>query len=226
MVTTDININEEYSYEPSNRRNSAITTAIIMLLLLLIVALASFMAYRGMSGRSRFKKIAEYDQLTGISNRYHFNNQAKVALDYCELDAKPAALILFDLDHFKNINDQCGHATGDWALQQVVKTCRNFMRNNDIFGRIGGEEFAVVLPGCQLDKAVLLAEICRDAIAAIDTSDIGIKFPLSASFGVSGSDTSGYQLKQLLADADHAMYRAKEAGRDQVAQYRPASPAV
>ena len=100
------------------------------------------------------------------------------------------------------------------------------MRNNDVFGRIGGEEFAVVLPGCQLDKAVLLAEICRDAISAIDSSDSGVKFPLSASFGVSGSDTSGYLLKQLLADADHAMYRAKEAGRDQVAQYRPASSAV
>ncbi len=192
---------------------------LIMLLLLLIVALASFMAYRGMSGRSRFKKIAEYDQLTGISNRYHFNNQARVALDYCELDAKPAALILFDLDHFKNINDRCGHATGDWALQQVVKTCRNFMRNNDVFGRIGGEEFAVVLPGCHADKAALMAEICRDAIATIDTKASGCTFPLSASFGVSSSDTSGYQLKQLLADADLAMYKAKQSGRDQVSMY-------
>lgn len=192
---------------------------LIMLLLLVIVALASFMAYRGMSGRKRFKKIAEYDQLTGISNRYHFNNQAKVALDYCELDAKPAALILFDLDYFKNINDQYGHAAGDWALQQVVKTCRNFMRNNDVFGRIGGEEFAVVLPGCHADKAALMAEICRDAIATIDTKDSGYAFPLSASFGVSSSDTSGYQLKQLLADADLAMYKAKQSGRDQVSMY-------
>lgn len=192
---------------------------LIMLLLLLIVALVSFMAYRGMSGRSRFKKMAEYDQLTGISNRYHFNNQARVALDYCELDAKPAALILFDLDYFKNINDQYGHAAGDWALQQVVKTCRNFMRNNDVFGRIGGEEFAVVLPGCHADKAALMAEICRDAIATIDTKGSGYTFPLRASFGVSSSDTSGYQLKQLLADADLAMYKAKQSGRDQVSMY-------
>lgn len=192
---------------------------LVMLLLFSILLIASFMAYRGMSGRKRFKKIAEYDQLTGISNRYHFNNQAKVALDYCELDAKPAALILFDLDYFKNINDQYGHAAGDWALQQVVKTCRNFMRNNDVFGRIGGEEFAVVLPGCHADKAALMAEICRDAIATIDTKDSGYTFPLSASFGVSSSDTSGYQLKQLLADADLAMYKAKQSGRDQVSMY-------
>ncbi|MDR6982781.1 diguanylate cyclase (GGDEF)-like protein [Rheinheimera pacifica] len=192
---------------------------LIMLLLFSVLVIASFTAYRGMSGRKRFKKIAEYDQLTGISNRYHFNNLAKVALDYCELNAKPAALILFDLDYFKTINDNYGHATGDWALQQVVKTCRNFMRNNDVFGRIGGEEFAVVLPGCYADKAALLAEICRDAIATIDTTESGYQFPLSASFGVSSSDISGYQLKQLLADADLAMYRAKQSGRDQIATY-------
>ncbi|NRQ43064.1 GGDEF domain-containing protein [Rheinheimera sp. YQF-2] len=194
---------------------------LIMMVLASVLVLASFLAYRGMSGRKRFKKIAEYDQLTGISNRYHFNNQAKVALEYCEKNAKPVAVILFDLDYFKNINDMHGHAAGDWALQVVVKTCRNFMRNNDVFGRIGGEEFAVVLPGCQTDKAVLLAEICRDAIAGIDSTDCGKQFPLSASFGVCGSDTSGYQLKQLLADADNAMYRAKEAGRDQVMAFAP-----
>lgn len=198
-------------YEQELKQNRLIT-----IVLLSVLVLASFLAYRGMSGRKRFKKIAEYDQLTGISNRYHFNNQAKVALEYCEKNAKPVAVILFDLDYFKNINDLHGHAAGDWALQQVVKTCRNFMRNNDVFGRIGGEEFAVVLPGCQTDKAVLLAEICRDAIAGIDSTDCGKQFPLSASFGVCGSDTSGYQLKQLLADADNAMYSAKEAGRDQV----------
>lgn len=192
---------------------------LIMLLLFFILIVASFIAYRGMSGRKRFKRIAEFDQLTGISNRYHFNNLAKVALDYCELNTKPAALILFDLDYFKTINDNYGHASGDWALQQVVKTCRNFMRNNDVFGRIGGEEFAVVLPGCHVDKAALLAEICRDAIATIDTTESGYTFPLSASFGVSSSDTSGYQLKQLLADADLAMYRAKQSGRDQIATY-------
>src|SRR5690606_6697615 len=184
-----------------------------------VLVLLSFLAYRGMSGRKRFKKIAEYDQLTGISNRYHFNNQAKVALEYCEKNAKPVAVILFDLDYFKNINDMHGHAAGDWALQQVVKTCRNFMRNNDVFGRIGGEEFAVVLPGCHADKAALLAEICRDAIATIDTTESGYTFPISASFGVSSSDISGYQLKQLLADADLAMYRAKQSGRDQIATY-------
>jgi diguanylate cyclase (GGDEF)-like protein len=211
--------NELLSLQKNIYEHEVKQNRLILLLLFSVLIIASFMAYRGMSGRKRFKKIAEFDQLTGISNRYHFNNLAKVALDYCELNTKPAALILFDLDYFKTINDNYGHACGDWALQQVVKTCRNFMRNNDVFGRIGGEEFAVVLPGCHVDKAALLAEICRDAIATIDTTESGYTFPLSASFGVSSSDTSGYQLKQLLADADLAMYRAKQSGRDQIATY-------
>ena len=196
-------------------KQTRVLTGILGLMLFVSIVLA----YKGISGRRRFKKIAEYDQLTGISNRYHFNNQAWVALNYCEKNNKPASVILFDLDYFKSINDMHGHSVGDWALQAVVKTCRNFMRNNDVFGRIGGEEFAVVLPGCQTDKAILLAEICRDAISAIDSSESGKKFPLSASFGVAGSDSSGYQLKQLLADADHAMYKAKAAGRDTVASF-------
>lgn len=211
--------NELLSLQKDLFEQEAKQNRLVVLILAFVLVIATTLAYRGMAGRKRFKKIAEYDQLTGISNRYHFNNQARIALDYCENNAKPAAVILFDLDYFKTINDTHGHASGDWALQQVVKTCRNFMRNNDVFGRIGGEEFAVVLPGCHADKAVMLAEICRDAIAAIDSSGSGKQFPLSASFGVSGSDTSGYQLKQLLADADHAMYQAKELGRDQVVAF-------
>nr|WP_306660282.1 GGDEF domain-containing protein [Rheinheimera maricola] len=210
----DLLLLQKNVYEQEVKQNR-----LAMMLLFSVLTIASFIAYRAVTGRRRFKKIAEYDQLTGISNRYHFNNQAKIALDYCESNAKPVALILFDLDFFKSINDTYGHAAGDWTLQAVVKTCRNFMRNNDVFGRIGGEEFAVVLPGCQVDKAVLLAEICRDAIATIDTSESGYIFPLSASFGVSSSDTSGYQLKQLLADADNAMYQSKQAGRDRVSEF-------
>ncbi|WP_213994914.1 GGDEF domain-containing protein [Arsukibacterium sp.] len=195
---------------------------------LILVALLGFitliLAYRGLTGRKRFKLMAEYDHLTGISNRYHFNNQAKQALKYCQAKRVPVALILFDLDHFKAINDQFGHATGDWALQQIVQACKQFMRSNDIFGRIGGEEFVIMMPGCELDKATLLAEICRDAIVSIESSSNEHQFSLSASFGVSGSELSGYDLKQLLADADKAMYQAKAKGRNLVVEYQQSEP--
>ncbi|WP_372626234.1 diguanylate cyclase domain-containing protein [Arsukibacterium sp.] len=193
-------------------------------LLLLLAALIGFialvLAYRGLTGRKRFKLMAEYDQLTGISNRYHFNNEAKQALKYCQAKHLPVAMILFDLDHFKTINDQFGHATGDWALQQIVRVCKQFMRSNDIFGRIGGEEFVIMMPGCELDKATLLAEICRDAIASIDCNTSEHQFSLSASFGVSGNVVSGYDIKLLLADADKAMYEAKNRGRNKVVEYQ------
>jgi diguanylate cyclase len=198
-----------YEQEVKNHR-------LVMVLLVIVLFIATLFGVRAIFGRKRFKLLAEFDHLTGICNRYHFNNQAKISLEYCESNNKPASLILFDLDFFKQINDQYGHAVGDWALSQVVKACRNFMRNNDVFGRIGGEEFAVLLPGCQPDKAMLLAEICREAIGSIDSTDSGHNFMLSASFGVSNSVSSGYQLKQLLADADHAMYQAKKSGKDRV----------
>lgn len=94
------------------------------------------------------------------------------------------------------------------------------MRSNDIFGRIGGEEFVIMMPGCGLVKATLLAEICRDAIVSIDCNSIEHQFRLSASFGGSGSANSGYDVKKLLANANNAMYQAKAKGRKQVVEYQ------
>ncbi|MDX1537929.1 GGDEF domain-containing protein [Arsukibacterium sp.] len=212
--------NELLFLQQSIYKEEAKNSRLMLILTTLTGFIALVLAYRGLTGRKRFKLMAEYDQLTGISNRYHFNNQAKQALKYCQAKQIPVAMILFDLDHFKTINDQFGHATGDWALQQIVQTCKQFMRSNDIFGRIGGEEFVIMMPGCELDKATLLAEICRDAIVSIDCSHNEHQFTLSASFGVSGSELSNYDLKQLLADADKAMYQAKAKGRNQVVEYQ------
>jgi diguanylate cyclase (GGDEF)-like protein len=105
-----------------------------------------------------------------------------------------------------------------------VLICKQFMRSNDIFGRIGGEEFVIMLPDCELDKASLLAEICRDAVVGIETTSIEYDFSLSASFGVSGSNISGYDIKQLLSDADKAMYQAKTNGRNQVVEFSKTVP--
>ena len=121
-----------------------------------------------------------------------------------------------DLDYFKQINDKYGHAAGDWALRRTVEVCRNFLRSDDVFGRIGGEEFAILLPNCQSDKAYLVADICRDAIYQIDTEASGYSFKLSASFGIASTQISGYHLTKLVEDADTAMYQAKQQGRNRV----------
>jgi diguanylate cyclase (GGDEF)-like protein len=208
--------NQLLQYEQTALKHQAAFNKLLIIALAILVLGLAFMAYRSFVARQRFKALAEYDDLTAISNRYHFSASAKGALALCEKGQLPAALIVFDLDHFKQINDQHGHAAGDWALRQTVDTCRNFMRNNDVFGRIGGEEFAILLPGCQSDKAHLLADICRDAINTIDTAASGYEFKLSASFGVTSAEISGYHLTKLIEDADTAMYQAKQQGRNKV----------
>lgn len=194
------------------------------LLLLLIGSLSlilGLLTYRGLTRSKRYRKMAEFDQLTGISNRYHFTEQAQREIAHCIRAQRPVALILFDLDHFKQINDRFGHAAGDWTLQQVVLSCRNFIRHSDIFGRIGGEEFVILLTDCTAEQAVMLADICRTALADIDTSGYQPKFKVTASFGISDSQQAGYDLSALLAAADAAMYQAKQQGRNQV--YCPAT---
>lgn len=194
------------------------------LMLLLIGSLSlilGLLTYRGLTRSKRYRKMAEYDQLTGISNRYHFTEQAQREIAHCQRAKRPVAAILFDLDHFKNINDQYGHAAGDWTLRQVVLSCRNFIRHSDIFGRTGGEEFVVLLTDCTAEQASMLAEICRTALADIDTSGYQQQFKVTASFGVADSNQAGYDLSALLAAADAAMYQAKQQGRNQV--YCPAT---
>jgi len=208
--------NQLLQYEQTALKHQATFNKLLIAALIVLVLGLTILAYRSYVARQRFKALAEYDDLTAISNRYHFSASAKGALALCEKGQLPAALIVFDLDHFKQINDQYGHAAGDWALRQTVDTCRNFMRNNDVFGRIGGEEFAILLPGCQSDKAHLLADICRDAINTIDTAASGYEFKLSASFGVTSAELSGYHLTKLIEDADTAMYQAKQLGRNKV----------
>ena len=193
-------------------------------MLLLIGSLSlilGLLTYRGLTRSKRYRKMAEFDQLTGISNRYHFTEQAQREIAHCIRAQRPVALILFDLDHFKQINDRFGHAAGDWTLQQVVLSCRNFIRHSDIFGRIGGEEFVILLTDCTAEQAVMLADICRTALADIDTSGYQPKFKVTASFGISDSEQAGYDLSALLAAADAAMYQAKQQGRNQV--YCPAT---
>ena len=208
--------NELLSLERNLYQQQAKNRNLMLYLLISLTLMLAVLAYRGIKGSRRFRRMAEYDQLTGISNRYHFNQQATLAISYCQKNQKPLAAILFDLDYFKSINDKFGHAAGDWALKQVVQTCRHFMRNSDIFGRIGGEEFAIVLPDCVLSKAEMLAEICREALETIDTGQYDHQITITASFGVSDVSQSGYNLTELLADADKALYQAKRNGRNQV----------
>lgn len=161
----------------------------------------------------QFMRMAQCDSLTGIYNRKHFMGEAEQALRYVQKSGRNACLVLIDLDHFKLTNDTYGHAMGDQVLRRAVMACQEHLRSTDVFGRLGGEEFGVLLPECSLDSGVERAEEIRRAIALLsDQEEPGI--PVSASFGLAFADESGYDLRQLLMDADSALYRAKRAGRN------------
>lgn len=200
---------------------AARNTQLALALLALLLGTLGFWAWRTRRSQQMFRRLAETDALTGISNRHHFSRRAEAALEYCERGGEPAALVMFDLDEFKAINDMHGHAMGDWVLQQVASVGAGTCRKNDLFGRLGGEEFAFLLIGADVAAGLHLARECRERISAIDTGSTGAKFRVTASFGVAASANVGYNFHALLARADEAMYRSKREGRDRISLHTP-----
>jgi diguanylate cyclase (GGDEF)-like protein len=130
-------------------------------------------------------------------------------------DGSSTALLMLDLDHFKSVNDKWGHPVGDRALSSVAKVMTEELRGGDVIGRLGGEEFAVLLAGNRTDEAAVLAERIRRAVASFPVRYGDILIDLTVSIGVAahrGTTT----LEKLMAQADAALYRAKAAGRNRV----------
>lgn len=198
---------------------AARNTQLLIVLLLVLLATIAYWGWRVTSRHQSLRLLAEMDSLTGVCNRRHFLLQAEQCLELSARAGDPVALVMFDLDHFKQVNDTYGHVSGDWVLERVATECRALCRRVDLFGRLGGEEFAILLPGCDMDAAARVAEQCRARIAAVDTTPAGHVFPIAASFGVSGSALSGYVMSRLLSHADQALYRAKRGGRNRVCAY-------
>ncbi|WP_192022240.1 GGDEF domain-containing protein [Shewanella sp. WPAGA9] len=192
---------------------------LFMALLIMVISLLSLASIRAKQTQKRLKRLAQYDSLTQIFNRGHFTSAAQEAITACQKNQDTISCILFDLDNFKGINDKHGHGCGDWVLKHVASTCDDLKRKQDIFARIGGEEFCVVLSNCNAEMAMNIAEDYRKAIAALDSSPSGYEFPISASFGVTDSQQSDYSLEALTSNADSAMYLAKHTGRNRVCNY-------
>lgn len=189
-------------------------TRLYGVILTLILALIGLWALLTKRSQLHFKNLSRLDGLTGICNRLHFIEQAEAALAYARKTNQDVCLALFDLDHFKSINDRFGHATGDFVLRRAATVCREYLRRSDIFGRFGGEEFSILLPGCRLEEAREQAEQLRRTINSIKTDHRGATITVSASFGIACCSVSGYDLARLMAHADAALYRSKRAGRD------------
>lgn len=172
--------------------------------------------------KRRLMRMARMDALTGVLNRGAGQDLGENLFVQAAARGGDFCVILFDLDHFKRINDSYGHGTGDWALKKVVEVLKPHVRNGDVFARIGGEEFALFLPYANEEKGMEVAEQCRSRIEAIDTHLSGHKFTITASFGVSGMTTEDLSLDPLLHRADMALYAAKSNGRNSVFCYEDA----
>lgn len=152
------------------------------------------------------------DPLTQIGNRRAFTQAAQRLLEQGQRSARPLSLLLADLDNFKQVNDQLGHPVGDWVLQQFAQVLQAHAGPEAVFGRIGGEEFACLLPG-DAQRARELAEGVRRAFA----TQVREQGELSVSIGIASAPPAGLDLSRLLSLADVALYQAKRGGRDRVA---------
>jgi diguanylate cyclase (GGDEF)-like protein len=164
----------------------------------------------------RHKTAAMVDPLTGIANRRSFLHDAAQLTKKQAASSYPAAVMLIDLDHFKSINDRFGHAIGDRVLQIFATTAKDLKRSHDLVGRLGGEEFAAVLYNADREKAVTLAEQVRSAFAEATVEVDGYPVGATLSIGMVLHEGAALDMPELLAQADQALYHAKERGRNRV----------
>jgi len=161
------------------------------------------------------ESIANTDALTGAASRRKLLELGRRECARSLRDARPLTVLALDIDHFKQVNDTHGHAAGDLVLKIVVACCQSQLRNNDVLGRLGGEEFAVVLPGADATSAQRVAERIRERIAMTPIVLEAHTVHVTASIGMATFD-SAKPFESLLADADAALYRAKREGRNRV----------
>jgi diguanylate cyclase (GGDEF)-like protein/PAS domain S-box-containing protein len=166
------------------------------------------------------EQVASVDFLTGVANRRYFYEIGQRELTRLQRDGRGAALIAFDLDNFKAINDAFGHEAGDLVLKQIVMPVEQSIRPSDSFGRVGGDEFLILFSDTPVSKAVEVAERIRAEISEILSVYGSARFGVTASFGVAGWDKR-CDLKQLVRQADLALYRAKAKGRNSVCTWHP-----
>jgi diguanylate cyclase (GGDEF)-like protein len=156
------------------------------------------------------------DPLTGVYNRRSFMELADKLLARSARSNSSSALLMIDIDHFKRINDQHGHSTGDEALKAFVARVQPCLRDEDILVRFGGEEFCVLMPGADGEGALTLAERIREHVAAEPIEAEGTSIAVTVSIGIATAVKGGdFARKSLFASADRALYEAKDAGRNQ-----------
>ncbi|MFC3194137.1 GGDEF domain-containing protein [Marinicella sediminis] len=226
------NLVQELEIERLNQSNdllalenqlAAETTKKQQLMMLLILTLLLFLgawSYKIKRKHDYFKEVAEIDHLTQVYTRKAFEERMRDLLDNNSAKHEPVNLAIMDLDHFKYVNDEHGHLVGDWVLKQAILTCEDVADQDIMIARLGGEEFAIVSPGIEPCQMIDLMNKMRVAIEMMDCAESGAELTVTASFGVSHSGLSGYNISMLLTHADLALFEAKNNGRNRVVSYQ------
>ena len=172
---------------------------------------------RRKAAEDTIRKMAFFDQLTGLPNRRMMEDRLAQMLALAQREQRKMSLLFVDLDRFKAVNDQHGHAAGDWLLKQVAERMNTVLRNSDTASRIGGDEFVILLPDARAaDDAVLVAEKIRCVLEQPFVMDDGVELDISSSIGVVMYPDQAGNMRDLLHFGDEAMYRAKKGGRNAV----------
>ncbi len=200
------------SQEANNQR-------LVILLILIVMAFMTLLLLRIKKKHDYFKDVSEIDHLTKVLTRKAFEEQIHTVLSITKNKNIAVFVAIMDLDFFKAVNDNHGHLIGDWVLKNVIYTCKELVEERMFIGRLGGEEFGIVMHGVDMETMYQKIEAMRLAIEKLDTSTSGVNLKVTASFGISNSLESGYDPAMLLTHADLALFKAKNIGRNQTVVY-------
>jgi diguanylate cyclase len=207
----------DLSHEQSQRQAQQLRwNAIAAVSAVLVIALLMYFLVTNLRFRKQLVRLASQDGLTGLPNRRRTAELATDALAAATESDAPLTIAIIDMDHFKFINDRCGHATGDYVLREFARLGRESVRTEDSLGRWGGEEFLLIMPDATAEVAIGTLERLRTLVFAIDLPPSGAGLRVSMSAGLATRDRQVRSLDELIARADAALYVAKNEGRDLV----------
>lgn len=189
---------------------------IVLAAFILSLIISGIVISRVAAANKRISHLANHDDLTGLHNRRSFEQHLKYTIDIAERSPNSHGLLYIDLDHFKIVNDTCGHNAGDQLLIQLTQLMNNRLRRGDLFARLGGDEFAIIAQGKSFHDIQTLAEELRQIVCDFRYQYESQKFSVSLSVGVTPIDGQVESLERVLADVDSACYVAKKSGRNRV----------
>ena len=173
------------------------------------------------AAQAKVARLAMQDDLTGIANRRHFYRQAEAEFAHFHRSKQPLTLLMLDLDHFKRINDQYGHGVGDAVLIRFTQYVSTQIRQEDLLGRVGGEEFAILLRDATIDQAKTIGERIREGVAQLPIFGGDDADRFTVSIGIATAEDADASFDVLFGRADKALYLAKQDGRNRVAIAAP-----